>query len=115
MTQPSLFIPISRIADTATDLALKWKINGFVYASIDNPWCPVVPGDHGYMHVGFGSDKNAFDTPETQHVFVGGGRDKRYRYCGKYELTRVDPLNVNEWMALPERVRCSCISIVVLC
>lgn len=104
LTQPSLFIAFFRITDSATKLALKWNINGFVCPSMDDsPWCPVGPGMHGYMHVGFGRDRNTFNTFETQHVFVGGGRDKCYKYCGKYRLTRVDPLNGAEWLTLPEK------------
>ncbi|KAH9947973.1 hypothetical protein B0H21DRAFT_778217 [Amylocystis lapponica] len=68
-----------------------------------NPWLPTGPGKHGFMQVGLGREKTAFNTPEIRHVFVGAG--KRLKYCGLYEVSRVDPLSIAEWGSLPEKVR----------
>ncbi|EED82381.1 predicted protein [Postia placenta Mad-698-R] len=68
-----------------------------------NPWSPTSPGKHGYMQVGLGQDKARFNTPEIRHIFVGNGG--RFKYSGKYEVSRVEPLSVDEWNTLPDKVR----------
>lgn len=67
-----------------------------------NPWSPTSPGKHGYMQVGLGQDKARFNTPEIRHIFVGNGG--RFKYSGKYEVSRVEPLSVDEWNTLPDKV-----------
>ncbi|PCH33814.1 hypothetical protein WOLCODRAFT_62287 [Wolfiporia cocos MD-104 SS10] len=68
-----------------------------------NPWAPTKPGKHGFLQVGLGQDRARFNTPEVRHVFVGAGG--HFKYHGKYEITRVDPLSVAEWNTLPEKVK----------
>lgn len=68
----------------------------------------MVPGDHGYMFVGLGTEKNIFETPEIHQLFVGfegPKRQKLFRYMGEYRVSRTDPLSIQEWKALTNHVR----------
>ncbi|KAF8622237.1 hypothetical protein AX15_007176 [Amanita polypyramis BW_CC] len=102
---------IVRITDNQTPLAKARRISTYLCPSLDhNPWCPAVPGEHGYMFVGLGREKDTFLEPQDYNVFVGLFKDKgferrKYRYVGVYRAVRVSPLNGDEWDTLPETVR----------
>lgn len=94
-----------RIASSATDLARKFGIDGYMCPDMEwNPWSPAGPGQHGYMQTGFGQSDNLYEVAEVQHVFVGVGSPKKYIYCGKYNIHRVDRLDPTEWHALSQQV-----------
>jgi hypothetical protein len=59
------------------------------------------------MFVGLGREADTFNTAETRHVFVNVGTDignKKYKYIGMYEASRVDGLTFDEWLETPEDV-----------
>jgi hypothetical protein len=58
----------------------------------------------GYMFVGLGEEIHKFVEPEVHELFVGVARTN-YRLMGRYRAHRVEPLTVEEWMTLPEKVR----------
>jgi len=65
-----------------------------------HPWCPSRTGDHGYIFVGLGKDKDSYHSAAIRNLFVGLPKtvmDRRFRYLGRYQVTRVDPLSVDEW------------------
>ncbi|OCH95775.1 hypothetical protein OBBRIDRAFT_719775 [Obba rivulosa] len=68
-----------------------------------NPWSPVAPGEHGYMMVGLGREKETFMEPEIRHIFVGC--ESSHQYAGLYSCVRVEPLTKEEWFILPEHVK----------
>lgn len=85
-------------------------MNAYLCPGLDhNPWCPSIPGRHGYIFVGLGREKDTFLEPEEHNVFVGlkkKGKDtRRFKYLGKYRAVRVQPLTKEEWAGLPEPVR----------
>ena len=90
---------------SARPLAVKYDISEYLCPNLNqNSWLPTKPGVHGYMQVGLGDrDRARFNEPEIRPVFVGA--ESQFRYFGTYELTRVEPLTVEEWMTLPEKVR----------
>jgi len=68
-----------------------------------HPWCPSRTGDHGFIFVGLGKDKDSYHSAAIRNLFVGLPKtvmDRRFRYLGKYQVTRVDPLSVDEWAML---------------
>jgi hypothetical protein len=83
-------------------------VHSYLCPGLDhNPWCPTVPGQHGYIFVGLGREASTFSEPETHNVFSGikKGKDtRRFRYLGKYQAVRVNPLTVAEWQALDLKV-----------
>lgn len=90
-------------------MSKKRDVNGYLCPGLDhNPWCPSLPGQHGYIFVGLGREKDTFLEPEEHNVFVGlkkKGKDtRRFRYLGKYRAVRVQPLTKEEWATLPEHV-----------
>lgn len=69
-----------------------------------HPWCPSRTGDHGFIFVGLGKDKDSYHPSAIRHLFIGlpktGIGSRRFRYLGKYKVTRADPLSVDEWAML---------------
>lgn len=69
-----------------------------------HPWCPSRPGDHGFIFVGLGKDKDSYHSAAIRNLFVGLPKtvmnNRRFRYLGKYRVTRVDPLGIDEWAML---------------
>ena len=69
-----------------------------------HPWCPSRIGNHGFMFVGLGKDKSSYQSAAIRNLFVGLPKtmmeNRRFRYLGKYKVTRVDPLSVDEWALL---------------
>ncbi|KDQ30674.1 hypothetical protein PLEOSDRAFT_1101660 [Pleurotus ostreatus PC15] len=100
---------VVRITNSHKEIARRLNINSFLCPNLDlNPWCPIIPGDHGYMFVGLGTEKNIFEIPETHQLFVGlegPKRQKLFRYMGVYKVSRSDPLPIQEWNALTNHVR----------
>ncbi|KDR85112.1 hypothetical protein GALMADRAFT_233738 [Galerina marginata CBS 339.88] len=74
-----------------------------------HPWCPSRPGQHGFLFVGLGKDKESYKSPVTRNLFVGlpksHTRTRTFRYLGKYEVARVKPLSVEEWTTLANDVK----------
>ncbi|ESK98312.1 hypothetical protein Moror_62 [Moniliophthora roreri MCA 2997] len=92
------------------DLATARGIDGYLCPNVDNnPWCPAVPGQHGYIFVGLGQEHSTFLTEEERHVFVGKKIADQLRlsmsYIGLYRCCRVDALTVEEWKSLPSGLR----------
>lgn len=84
-------------------------VRKYLCPSVDhNPWCPKVPGQHGFIFVGLGRERDTFNQPEEHPVFVGlqkkGKNTRRFRYMGQYEATRVTALTPEEWKDLPQDV-----------
>ncbi|KAG1899097.1 uncharacterized protein F5891DRAFT_415571 [Suillus fuscotomentosus] len=95
---------ISNIA-TPKSLALKFGITSYLCPNLwENPWCPTNPGMAGYMFVGLGEEIHNFVQPEVHELFVGVEKTK-YRLMGRYRAHRVEPLTVEEWLTLSEKVR----------
>jgi len=73
-----------------------------------HPWCPTLPGQHGYIFVGLGKEKETYKTPVVRNLFVGlpkdQARQRRFRYLGKYRVVRVRSLSLDEWNSLPDDV-----------
>ncbi|KII93530.1 hypothetical protein PLICRDRAFT_35750 [Plicaturopsis crispa FD-325 SS-3] len=67
----------------------------------DNPWCPSTPGQHGYMFVGLGRDKDRYKDPQERNLFLGVA-SADFRYMGVYRVHAVSPLTVDEWNTLPD-------------
>jgi hypothetical protein len=68
-----------------------------------HPWCPSRTGDHGFIFVGLGKDKDSYHSAAIRNLFVGLPKtvmDRRFRYLGRYQVTRVDSLSVDEWAML---------------
>ncbi|KAJ2928897.1 hypothetical protein H1R20_g8267, partial [Candolleomyces eurysporus] len=91
-------------------ISKKRDLNGYLCPGLDhNPWCPSIPGQHGYIFVGLGREKDTFRVPEEHNVFVGlkkkSKETRRFRYLGKYQAKRVDSLSRNEWLSLPATMR----------
>lgn len=86
-------------------LAVKFGITSYLCPNLwENPWCPTSPGMAGYMFVGLGEEIHKFVQPEVHELFVGIAKTK-YRLMGRYRAHRVEPLTVEEWLTLPEKVR----------
>ncbi|KAG1783825.1 hypothetical protein EV702DRAFT_17518 [Suillus placidus] len=86
-------------------LALRFDIKSYLCPNLwENPWCPTSPGMAGYMFVGLGEEIHKFVQPEVHELFVGVAR-ANYRLMGRYRAHRVEPLTVEEWLTLPEKVR----------
>ncbi|KAK0465186.1 uncharacterized protein EV420DRAFT_944885 [Desarmillaria tabescens] len=100
---------IVRVTHSQTALAEKHGINCYLCPNLEhNPWCPTIPGQHGYIFVGLGVDKDAFAGKEEFYtVFVGikEGSSRRFRYLGRYTATHVAPLTVAEWNTLAPSVQ----------
>ncbi|KAG2159985.1 uncharacterized protein EDB93DRAFT_1112813 [Suillus bovinus] len=95
---------ISNIA-TPKSLALKFGITSYLCPNLwENPWCPTSPGMAGYMFVGLGEEIHYFVQPEVHELFVGVAKTN-YRLMGRYQAHRVEPLTVEEWLTLPQKVR----------
>ncbi|KAG2044716.1 hypothetical protein BDR03DRAFT_937086 [Suillus americanus] len=95
---------ISNIA-APKPLALKFGITSYLCPNLwENPWCPTNPGMAGYMFVGLGEEIHKFVQPEIHELFVGVAKTN-YRLMGRYRAHRVEPLTVEEWLTLPEKVR----------
>lgn len=86
-------------------LAVKFGITSYLCPNLwENPWCPTSPGMAGYMFVGLGEEIRKFVQPEVHELFVGIAKTK-YRLMGRYQAHRVQPLTIEEWLTLPEKVR----------
>ncbi|SJL05783.1 uncharacterized protein ARMOST_09119 [Armillaria ostoyae] len=100
---------IVRVTNSQTALAQKHGIDCYLCPNLEhNPWCPTIPGQHGYIFVGLGVDKDAFvGKGEFYTVFVGikEGSSRRFRYLGRYTATHVAPLTVTEWNTLAPSVQ----------
>ncbi|KAF8216098.1 hypothetical protein K438DRAFT_626161 [Mycena galopus ATCC 62051] len=74
-----------------------------------NPWCPRAPGEHGYMFVGLGNERDTFREPEQLHLFLSVPPSKSkaldVTYLGFYEVSRVAELTVDEWGTLSPTVQ----------
>src|SRR5437016_7968299 len=74
-----------------------------------HPWCPSIPGQHGYIFVGLGKEKESYKSPVFRHLFVGlpksQSKGRIFRYLGKYKVHRVKHLTVEEWDGLSAEVR----------
>lgn len=97
------------ITESQTPLAKSRDMSCYLCPGLDhNPWCPSIPGQHGYLFVGLGNEKDTFSSPEIRNVFVGiknkGQRRRRYVYLGIYEVVRVVPLATDEWKSLSSAV-----------
>lgn len=97
------------VADSATALAKKHGIFCYLCPNSDhNSWCPEQPGQHGYIFVGLGKEKDTFITPTILNVFVGtkspGQSKPVFKYLGLYRVSRVEALTVEEWLSLPLKV-----------
>lgn len=63
------------------------------------------------MFVSFGKEKNTYTTAQLRNLFVGLPKDhskeeRHFRYLGVYRVSRVDPLDADEWRSLrPEVIR----------
>lgn len=103
----------SRVVDSQKELSKALDISTYLCPGLEhNPWCPVTPGQHGFMFVGLGRDKDTFLEPHTSlNIFVGlpgqSPRTKEYRYLGVYTVVRVNPLNIEEWAHLSKKVSIS--------
>jgi len=73
-----------------------------------HPWCPSAPGQHGFIFVGLGKEKESYKSTAVRNLFVGltktQPRTRKFRYLGTYKVSRVRSLNVDEWNALSEDV-----------
>lgn len=73
-----------------------------------HPWCPSVPGQHGFIFVGLGKEKESYKVPVFRNLFVGlpksESKGRIFRYLGKYRVHRVKHLTVEEWESLPAGV-----------
>ncbi|PPQ89385.1 hypothetical protein CVT25_002203 [Psilocybe cyanescens] len=72
-------------------------------------WCPSSPGQHGFLFVGLGKEKDSYKSPVVRNLFVGLPKEqskcRTFRYLGKYKVTRVKPLSVDEWNTLSSDVK----------
>ncbi|KAF9452657.1 hypothetical protein P691DRAFT_772106 [Macrolepiota fuliginosa MF-IS2] len=102
---------IVRVTHSGTDLSKKRNIEEYLCPRLDhNPWCPSTPGQHGYMFVGLGKEKNTYTTPQLRNLFIGlpkrNSKEERYfRYLGVYRVSRVDSLSTEEWKSLHPSVK----------
>lgn len=95
---------IVRVTNSQTALAERHGIDCYLCPNLEHsPWCPTTPGQHGYIFVGLGVDKDAFVGKGVFYtLFVGikEGSARRFRYLGRYTATHVEPLTVAEWNTL---------------
>ncbi|KAJ8521457.1 hypothetical protein ONZ45_g1876 [Pleurotus djamor] len=102
---------VVKITKSQKALAQRLGITSYLCPNLDlNPWCPTTPGEHGYMFVGLGTEKDTFLKPEVHHLFVGLKKQPKQstrllRYLGQYSVSRVDALSAEEWETLPENVK----------
>ncbi|KAF9044818.1 hypothetical protein BDZ89DRAFT_1058912 [Hymenopellis radicata] len=92
------------------NLAFFAGIDKYLCPNLDqNPWCPAVPGQHGYMFVGLGAECDTFLAPERCTLFIGQKRDSRaagrFQYLGEYIAQRVDALTLDEWNTLSPEMK----------
>lgn len=91
-------------------------VSSYLCPTLDHhPWCPSIPGQHGYIFVGLGKDKYSYKSAITRNLFVGlpkgQGKHRIFRYLGKYQVSRVEPLSCDEWATLSSEVSLTnCIS-----
>ncbi|KAJ7110091.1 hypothetical protein C8R44DRAFT_884093 [Mycena epipterygia] len=91
-------------------LAEERNINRFLCVNWrNNSWAPPLPGQHGFMFVGLGTERDTFLDPEELNVFLSippKGKGKlEVSYLGRYEVHRVSALSVPEWQTLPRVVQ----------
>ncbi|KAG6911871.1 hypothetical protein DXG01_000118 [Tephrocybe rancida] len=102
---------IVRVTQSQTALARAHGVAMYLCPAFElNPWCPISPGQHGYIFVGLGQEQNTFMEPHTGlNLFLGKSRSsskpKEYQYLGVYTAVRVAALDVNEWNSLSEEVK----------
>ncbi len=107
-----MLIAITGRVRNQKNLAFFAGIDKYLCPNLDqNPWCPTVPGQHGYMFVGLDMECDTFLTPERCTLFLGQKRDSRaagrFQYLGEYIAQRVDALTLDEWNTLSPEVRFS--------
>ncbi|KJA29249.1 hypothetical protein HYPSUDRAFT_32651 [Hypholoma sublateritium FD-334 SS-4] len=103
----SLIGYISGASETADK---KNRVSSYLCPTLDHhPWCPSTPGQHGYIFVGLGKDKDSYKSAITRNLFVGlskgQGKHRIFRYLGKYRVSRVEPLSCEEWATLSDETK----------
>ncbi|KAG6820375.1 hypothetical protein H0H93_001346 [Arthromyces matolae] len=102
---------IVRVAESKTALAKTHNISTYLCPALElNPWCPLSPGQHGYMFVGLGQERETFLQPHSGlNIFIGRAqtrsKPKDYQYLGVYTALRVAGLNTDEWRSLSEEFK----------
>ncbi|KAG7099326.1 hypothetical protein E1B28_001184 [Marasmius oreades] len=104
----SIQTTLVRVTDSKRPIAKELNMDGYLCPNIhQNPWCPNTPGEHGYIFVGLGGDRETFLDVQQQHVFVGE-KDKgklAMTYVGLYRCKRAENLTVEEWHTLSPEVQ----------
>ncbi|CAA7266556.1 unnamed protein product [Cyclocybe aegerita] len=101
---------VRRLADDPTSADRKATIGSYLCPTLNHhPWCPSVPGQHGFIFVGLGKEKESYKSPAIRNLFVGlpktHAKHRKFRYLGRYRVTRVRSLTVDEWDTLSEDVK----------
>ncbi|KAJ7597160.1 hypothetical protein C8J56DRAFT_1021484 [Mycena floridula] len=101
---------VVRATQSKTDLCKTHNIDTYLCPNLDqNPWCPTIPGQHGFMFVGLGIDQHTFINEGQYPLFVGfntkQSKTREYKYMGTYTAKRHPSLSVDEWKSLSSEVR----------
>jgi len=101
---------IVKITDSMTNLAKKHQVSCFLCPNLEqNPWAPASPGQHGFMFVGLGLERDSFLTTEVCSLFIETrqhrGANLECQYLGLYAAWRVNALTVEEWHTLSHDVK----------
>ncbi|KAF8973914.1 hypothetical protein BDZ97DRAFT_1912366 [Flammula alnicola] len=96
---------IEHLAENQEKVDKTSMISSYLCPTLNHhPWCPSTPGQHGFIFVGLGKEKDSYRSPVTRNLFVGlpksQTRGRSFRYLGKYRVNRVQPLTVEEWNTL---------------
>ncbi|PPR00660.1 hypothetical protein CVT24_000883 [Panaeolus cyanescens] len=74
-----------------------------------HPWCPSIPGQHGFIFVGLGKDRDTYTQASSRNLFIGlpktSAKKRAFQYLGKYRVQRVESLGVDEWMSLSDETK----------
>ncbi|KIM48088.1 hypothetical protein M413DRAFT_439797 [Hebeloma cylindrosporum] len=102
---------IHRLPENQTSADKKTMSRSYLCPTLNHhPWCPSVPGQHGFIFVGLGKDKESYKSPVFRNLFVGLPKSQStgriFRYLGKYRVHRVKHLTVEEWGSLSTDVKC---------
>ncbi|KAJ7225404.1 hypothetical protein GGX14DRAFT_420327 [Mycena pura] len=105
------------IANSQKPLAVKCGIKKFLCPNLKmNPWCPLQPGQHGFMFVGLGNESETFREPEELNLFLSvppPSGNLEVSYLGLYEAVRVEALTPAEWGTLSSTVQRSYVDVTV--
>ncbi|KAF9056286.1 hypothetical protein BJ165DRAFT_1432397 [Panaeolus papilionaceus] len=101
---------LDRMSETMASTDKKAMISTYLCPTLSHhPWCPSMPGQHGFIFVGLGKDRDTYAQASLRNLFIGlpktSAKKRKFQYLGKYKVHRVESLGVEEWMNLSDETK----------